>query len=436
MGRTLYVDPVSGIAGDMLCAALIDLGASPDTIRSGLDGLGLSGYSISVEETRRGVFAARRFIVSPQPLTPASRAVAPLDGHDHGHGHGHDHDHGHGHGHHHQGPAPVAWPDQHHRTWRDIRDLLTAADLPDRARQRAMETFALLAQAEGRVHGHPPDEVHFHEVGAIDSIVDITAACLALELLDVDRIVCGALPLSSGTITTAHGVTPLPAPATAALLTGWPIRAGVPGREEVTPTGAALMAALAEHGTLPEMTLLGTGVGAGTRDFPDRPNIVRAILGDEAAADSPTDVWVLSAQMDDLTGEHLPLLIRALLAAGALDAYASPVLMKKGRSGMLVTALAEWPSVPAAEEALLRHGSTFGVRRHRTSRRVLARQHATVTTPWGRVRIKLGTLSGETLHAAPEFEDVRQRAEAASVAASRVHAAAVAAWHTMTMEQS
>ncbi len=427
MGRILVVDPVSGVAGDMLCAALIDLGADLDAVKAGLEGLGLSGYRVSVEQTRRGVFAARRFIVTPD--APAL-TVLPLDhGHDHSHGHGHSHDHGHDHGH---GPAP--WPGQQHRTWRDIRALLTAAELPQRARRRALDTFALLAAAEGRVHGHPPDEVHFHEVGALDSIVDITAACLALELLDVAEIICAPLPLSMGTITTAHGTTPLPAPATAALLAGWPVRPGVPGREEVTPTGAALMAALARPGTMPEMTLLGVGVGAGTRDFPDRPNIVRALLGERAAADSPTDIWVLCAQMDDLTGEHLPPLLEAVLAAGALDVYASPVLMKKGRSGLLVTALSDRSSIGRVEEALLRHGSTFGVRRHRTARRVLDRRHVTVSTPFGAVRIKLGSLDGELLHAAPEFEDVRQRAEEAGVPVARVHDAAIASWHTMGSE--
>lgn len=308
--------------------------------------------------------------------------------------------------------------------------MLTDAPIPAGVRRRALAVFGALARAEASAHGTGIEDVHFHEVGAVDSIVDIVAACAGLELLGVERIVSGPPPLSGGEIRGAHGRIPLPAPATLALLAGWPVRAGAHGREEVTPTGAAILAALAEPGSFPAMVVRASGSGAGKRDPKDKANIVRVVLGEARAADSAREVVVLRAQMDDLTGEHLPPLIAALLAAGALDAYAAPVLMKKGRSGLLVTALATPQGAAGVEEAFLRHGSTFGVRRTTAQRRVLDRRHETVQTPWGPVRVKLGALGEEVLHAAPEHDDVRQIAAEAGVPVPRVYAAAVAAWHT------
>lgn len=306
--------------------------------------------------------------------------------------------------------------------------MLLDAELPERARARALAVFTRLAEAEARVHGMAVEDVAFHEVGAVDSIVDIVSAALLLEQLGVDRLVVSALPVAGGTIRTAHGVTPLPAPATLELLRGWPVVPGPPGREHVTPTGAAIAAALAEPGPMPAMRLLGVGHGAGTRDPADVPNVVRVVLGEESAPSSPEEVVVLEAQMDDLPGEHLPALLEALLAAGALDAFAAQILMKKGRPGLLVQALATPSGSAAVELALLRHGSTFGVRRHTARRRVLDRRHVPVTTPWGEVRIKLGILDGELLRAAPEHEDVAALARAAGVPVPRVYAAAVRAF--------
>jgi pyridinium-3,5-bisthiocarboxylic acid mononucleotide nickel chelatase len=439
-GRILWVDPVGGAAGDMLCAALLDAGGDIDRLREDLLALPVRGYRLERRDAMRGVFRASWFGVHADPtsldqapprfrrgpvatgLAPvAAAAAAAAHAHDHGHNHGHSHSHDHDHA--------DEWAGQPDRSWATIRLMIEGADLPERAQQRALRAFARLADAEARVHGTSVDDVIFHEVGAVDSIVDVVGCCLLLEQLDVDRIVCGPLPIASGMIQTAHGPTPLPAPATAALLVGWPTRVGRPGREELTPTGAALLTALAEPGEPPPMVVRRIGCGAGTRNPPDHPNVLRVVLGDSIAPSSPTEVVVLAAQMDDFSGEHLPPLMEAVLAAGALDVWATPVLMKKGRSGLLVEALCDPGLVGAVEGALMMHGSTFGVRRTSASRTVLERRHQVVTTPYGPVRIKLGSQAGEILHAAPEFQDVLDAARRNGVPVPQVHDVAIAAWH-------
>ncbi len=393
MSRTLYVDPVGGIAGDMVCAALIDLGADLSFIESGLAKLPVDGLRVSTSTVKRGVFAATHFLVE------------------------------------------CTTEHHHHRKWADIQSMLENASLPDRVRSRSLAVFKRIAIAEASVHGIEVADVHFHEVGAWDSIADIVGAALALENLQVDHIIANPPPLATGTIQTAHGNMPLPAPATLKLLEGWPVRTGPHGRECTTPTGAALLAALAKPGSMPSMTIINTGTGAGTRNPEDSPNIIRMVLGENVdSAGSLTSVEVLEAQVDDLPGEHLPPLISALLDAGAVDAFASPILMKKGRSGLLVTALASKEKVDAVSEAMIRHGSTFGVRRYTAERTVLDRWHETVETTYGSIRVKIGALRGEVLHAAPEFEDVQARAHESGQPAPTIHTAALHAWFK-TQEQ-
>lgn len=391
----LWVDAQAGLAGDMLCAALLDAGAATvDELATDLAALGVEGWSLSTERVRRGPFAATRFVV-----------------HDHTH-----HHHHHGHDHH------------HHRHWPDIRALIEAAALPERAKARALAAFGVLAAAESRVHGVPEDRVAFHEVGAIDSIIDIVAACVLLERLGVDRIVATPLPLGSGTVDTAHGTLTVPVPATIELMAraAWPsFQDGIPG-ERVTPTGAALITALAEPGPMPSMRPRAVGYGAGTRDPEAIANVVRVVLGDEG---SGTGAWldVLAAQVDDMPGEWVPPLIERLLEAGAADVWVSPVLMKKGRPGHLVQALAEPARAEAVGQALLRHATTFGFRRHRVRRTVLERSFVEVETAWGPVPVKIGRLGGEVLHRAPEYDVCSAHAREHGVPVSRVYQAALAA---------
>jgi uncharacterized protein (TIGR00299 family) protein len=301
--------------------------------------------------------------------------------------------------------------------------------LPGGARRRALAVFARLAEAEGRVHGVPPERVHFHEVGAVDSIADIVGACIALDTLGVERIVVGPLPLGSGFVDTAHGRLPLPAPATVALLAGWPIRPGPGPGEWVTPTGAALATALGEPGDLPAMRLLGVGHGAGTRDGGPVPNVLRALLGEEVPpALGGDEVEVLAAVIDDMPGEWFPPLQRALFAAGALDVTALPGLGKKGRPTLQITVLAPPAQAEAVAAALLLHSATLGVRHHREARWVLPRRSVQVETPWGGVRVKLAAVPGRPERPAPEYEDCAALAEAAGVPVAEVYRAALLAW--------
>ncbi len=426
MTRTLWIDPFAGAAGDMLLAALVHAGADAGAVAQGVRALGIPGWTLHVAAVQRGAIAATHVQVLPDPgIGVTWTAARPVHAHDHAHGH--DHAHAHGHAHHHDHAGLDLFPGQPSRAWRDIRRILADAPLADRVRTRAIAVFQALAEAEGRVHGMPAEEVTFHEVGAVDSIVDIVGACVALELLDVADILCGPLPMGHGTVRTAHGVLPVPAPATLEVLRGFPVVPSPWGGETVTPTGAAFIAALARPGGLPAMQVRSIGYGAGTRDPSTHANVLRVVLGDGESG-SPVEVLEVRAQVDDLPGEHVPGLLRALLEAGALDAWTTHVGMKKGRPGLLVTALCVPERREAVGDAMLRHAGTLGYRWSAAAREVCARRWVTVATGYGEVRMKVAEREGRVVHAAPEYEDVAARAVAAGVPEVVVHAAALAAW--------
>ncbi len=420
-----FVDPVGGVAGDMLLGALVDAGAPLPEIVGSLEALRVPGWTVRAERTWRGPFVATHLVVDRE--TRVEPTASPR-----AHEHDHDHDHAlgasHAHAHHH-GPTAGGRP------WSQVRQLLAGAPLPERVRERALATFAVLAAAEGRVHGVAPDEVHFHEVGAVDAIVDIVGACLAFELLGVDEVVVGPLPLGHGSVVGEHGWIPLPAPATVELLRGFPVLGlGWPG-ETVTPTGAALVAALMRPGPIPAMRVRAIGVGAGTRDPASHPNVVRVLLGDGDAG-GLAEVLELRAEVDGLVGEAIPPLLDALLGAGAIDAYVTPITMKKGRPGFLVTALCDPARRAAVGDALLRHGRTLGFRWSAQAREVLARRHVEVATPHGPVRVKVGERGGQLFHAVPEYEDCARAAGAAGLPVAQVMADALAAWAAMSPGKS
>jgi uncharacterized protein (TIGR00299 family) protein len=383
VGKVLYLDCVAGAAGDMTVAALVHAGAPLDGILAELAGLGLTGWSAHTEAVRRGPYAATRFVVAYDP--------------------------------------------QPYRTWRSIRRMLRSSALHPRVRERALSAFGRLAEAESRVHGTPVDEVHFHEVGAVDSIVDIVGACAAMEFLDIDHIVASPLPMGQGRVHTEHGLLPIPVPATVEVLRGWPVEPSPFPGELVTPTGAALIAALATPGPMPAMRVESVGYGAGTRDPKTHANVLRAVVG-EGDAGSLVTVTELRAQVDDLTGEAIPPLLDALFAAGALDAFVTPIVMKKGRPALLLTALCPPDLRAAVGEALLRHGATFGYRYETLTREVVGRRHVSVDTAFGPIRIKLAERAGSVLFASPEFEDCRAAALAAGVPVAQVFGAALAGW--------
>ncbi|MCK4601343.1 MAG: nickel pincer cofactor biosynthesis protein LarC, partial [Phycisphaerae bacterium] len=309
----------------------------------------------------------------------------------------------------------------------DIQSLLEGAALPSRAKDRSERIFARLAEAEAKVHDIGIEEVHFHEVGAVDSIVDIVAACIALELLDVDRVLCSPIPVGRGAIECGHGVMPAPAPATTQLLIGARTAESQLDGEITTPTAAAVLTTLAESfGPLPEMEVMSIGYGAGTRTDGPLPNLLRVYIG-RACEDGTVDTVVeLLANIDDCSGELIGATIEKLLSAGCVDAWASPIATKKSRPAWTLSALCSPSDVAAAERLFFTETTTFGIRRRTCSRTKLQRRHETVETPYGPVRIKVGSRGGEVISAQPEFSDCRKAAQAHHVPIKEVFAAAEA----------
>ena len=294
-----------------------------------------------------------------------------------------------------------------HRHLPAILKMIDKANAPARAKQNAVAVFQRLGDAEASVHGVPVEKVHFHEVGAVDSIIDIVGACTAFELLGVGRIVCSPINVGSGTVKTEHGILPVPAPATAKLLTGKPVYARGPAFELATPTGAAVVTTLASgFGVLPPMTLSATGYGAGGHDFPEHANVLRVILGEPVAAAEATTVDIIEANIDDLSPQVLAYAMERLFEAGALDVTLQPVEMKKGRPGALLRVLTEAAQREALAELIFAETSTLGLRIYTAERRVQARRWEEVETPYGKIRVKIGS-SGQY---APEYEDCRRAA--------------------------
>jgi uncharacterized protein (TIGR00299 family) protein len=384
--RLLYLDCVGGVAGDMLLAALLDAGADPQAVRSGLAGVGVQGLAVETERAVRHGISALRVRVSGADAQP-------------------------------------------HRDWASIRDQIDAAGLPERPRARAQETFRRLAHAEGRIHDMDPERVHFHEVGAVDAIGEVCGVALALESLRIDRVACSPLPAGRGLVGAAHGRLPVPAPATLALLEGAPLY-GVPLEAElVTPTGAALVAALtSEYGPLPAMTLERAGYGAGTRDLAELPNVVRAIVGVAAPA-AARAVSLIEANLDDLLPELAPDAAAACFAAGALDVWTTPAQMKRGRPGFVISALARPADEDAVATAMLRETSTLGVRIARLDRIELERESRIVQVAGEPVRVKVGRLDGRVVNLAPEHADCERAARITGAPVKSVWARALAAAH-------
>ncbi|MGE5646278.1 MAG: nickel pincer cofactor biosynthesis protein LarC [Acidobacteriota bacterium] len=363
--KICYLDAFSGIAGDMTVGALADAGADSAALRDALTALG-TGAEFAFEKTKRGAIGATRFHVR-EP------------------------------GHHHH----------HHRHLSHILEMIDQAALPGRAKQRAAEVFRKLGEAEARVHQVPVERVHFHEVGAVDSICDIVGACLGFELLGVEEIHCSPLNVGSGTVETEHGVLPVPAPATAALLEGRPVFARGPEAELTTPTGAAIAATLAAgFGALPPMRIAATGYGAGEREFKGQPNVLRVLIGEKTGASEATAISIIEANIDDSSPEVLGFAMERVLAAGALDATFTPLFMKKNRPGVLLRVIARPEDQETLAQLIFAETSTLGLRVYRAERRVEARRIVEVGTPHGTVRIKVSCEG----HFAPEYEDCRRLA--------------------------
>ena len=394
----LHLDCPSGISGDMFCASLLDLGIPLDLFEKAVASLHLpEKIVLKTERALRGGLAGTRFLVE----TPD----------DHAHHHHHHDEHSHNHG----------------RSWAQIQNLLKKSKLDAKVRDSALAMFQRVAEAEAKLHGVPVDTVHFHEVGAIDSIVDLVCAAAGIHHLKLREITASTPVDGTGTIQCAHGKFPLPAPATAEILRGIPIRQLDVPYEITTPTGAAILAHFVKKfGVLESFTADLIGYGLGTRDLSDRPNVLRAFLGhlSSVSPEATETVFEIRTHLDDITGEHLAHAIDRLMAEGALDAAASPLLMKKGRPGHLLTVLAEPADAEKLAAIVLRETTAFGLRIERVERRTLRREEKTVPTPYGAIRVKLGFLEDSLVQIHPSDADCRKASISASISHADVAAAA------------
>jgi uncharacterized protein (TIGR00299 family) protein len=390
-GRILYFDCASGASGDMLLGAVVDLGLPLDALRGELAKLPLEGYRLESSRVTRSGLAATKVDV-----------IAETAG-------------------------------QPHRHLKHVVAILEGSSLPTAVKGRAGALFRRLAEAEAAVHGTTPEKVHFHEVGALDSIVDIVGGVIALDWLCASRCVASPLNVGSGTVTMSHGTFPVPPPATASLVAGVPVYGAGEG-ELLTPTGALLVTAYATaYGPLPPLRIEKIGHGAGGRDTKGRPNVLRLIVGEELAAEPDGGrVLVLETEVDDASPQLLGPLVDRLLGAGALDAYFTPVQMKKGRPGVLITVIAPPCARESLEEILFRETTTLGVRWQEWERTALERESATVETAYGPIRVKIGSRRGTIYNAWPEFDDCQRAAGEKGVAIKEVLAAALAAWRSGT----
>jgi pyridinium-3,5-bisthiocarboxylic acid mononucleotide nickel chelatase len=417
--KVVYLDCFSGVSGDMLLGACLDAGLPLDALRAALGSLGLDDYEVSASRVLRAGVSATRWQLDervPAGAVPSEPAEAAL---------GAAHEHG--------GDA-AASPRHHHphRHLAGIERLIARSALSPASRDRAIGLFRRLAQVEADIHQMPIDRIHLHEVGALDSIIDIVGGVFALEWFGADRILASPLNLGSGTVRCAHGVFPVPAPATVRLAQGVPVYQAGPAVELTTPTGALLVTGFADaYGPMPVMRVDAIGYGAGTRDFADRPNVLRILVGAAEAggqAGSRERVTLLTFEIDDMNPQIYGVLLDALLVAGALDVYYTAVQMKKNRPGTLVTVVAPPDRRAALAGLVFRETTTLGVRYHDVEREVLAREIVEVNTPWGSVPVKVARLDGAVANAAPEFDACAALARAHGVPVKDVQAAAMKAW--------
>lgn len=386
--KLAWINAFSGVSGDMTLAALVDLGFDPAELGALPPALGLTGVSIATSEVRRGPFRARRVEV---------RALGK----------------------------------QPHRHLRDVRAILEGGGLPEPVAERALQVFTRLAEAEAKVHGEPVEKVLFHEVGAVDAIVDIAGACLGFHRLGVEAIYGSPVVVGSGTVETAHGTLPVPAPATALLLEGAPIDLTPLEGERTTPTGAALLVTLARGFEPPPFRLIGQGVGAGGRDPKDRPNVLRILLGetvDPAAGPGRRTIAVVETTLDDASPQTVAHVAQRLLDLGARDAFVTSVLMKKGRPGVTVTALCDPALVDEVALLLFRETPTIGLRVRHEIRHELARAEALVRLPEGEVRLKVVTLPDGSRRARPEYESLAALARSSGASLETLAARALAVY--------
>ena len=383
--RIAYFDCFAGISGDMTLGALLDAGADEARFREELKKLKGIEFDLKIHKVaKKGIEATDVHVIT-----------------------GHE---------------------CHHRRLKDVTEIINSSTLSDSAKERSVSIFQRLAEAEGAVHGHSPEEVHFHEVGAVDAIVDIVGSCILIELLGIEKIVASPLPMGHGFVEAAHGKIPLPAPATIEILKGVPVYSTGTEGEFVTPTGAAIIRTLAsEFGDMPSMKVQSIGYGAGKTDF-EFPNALRVFIGEPAEAVPAEQVSIVETNIDDMNPEFYDAAFDKLFKAGALDVYLTPIQMKKNRPAVLLSVICPIGKTDELAQIVLAETSTFGVRISSASRRCLDRKWETVSTKYGDIRIKIGLLDGQEITASPEYEDCRKAAEAHSIPVRTVYNEAITAY--------
>ena len=380
--RVAYFDCYSGISGDMILGALFDLGVDPGIIRKALKTLDLKGYKLKTSQVKRGLIAGTKVQVS---LTKSR------------------------HSHH---PA---------RKYSDIKKLIADSDLSATAKKSSQEIFKRIAQVEAAIHNTTMEKIHFHEIGAVDSIVDIVGGVVAIESLKLDKIYSSPLNVGEGFVQCAHGSLPVPAPATLKLLQGVPVFSSGEKKELTTPTGAAMIGFYADKfGSLPAMKIVGDGYGAGDHIIAEMPNMLRVVLG-EISAESDEELVLIETNIDDMNPEFYEGTMESLFKAGALDVYLTPIIMKKSRPANKISVLSSETDRQAMTEILLHETSSFGVRYFRIGRTVLEREMKTVNISWGSVRIKIGKFNGKVIQISPEYEDCKKIAYKEKVPVKQVY---------------
>ena len=427
--RIAYLECFSGISGDMFLGALVDAGVSPGLLKDTVEALGV-GAKLEISKVMRSGISATKVDVwvdgekdMPREEYWEKQDVVP--GHakaHHDHEHAHDHNHHHEHSHSHESTsheqsrsnAPASHEHGHsHRGLTEIRKIISASAISDSAKTTAIAIFEALGAAEAKIHNVPVDSIHFHEVGAVDAIVDIVCAAVGAEALAVDEIVCSRLNIGGGTVKCAHGTFPVPAPATVELLKDAPVYSSDLEAELVTPTGAAIARTLATRFSgFPEMKIEKSAYGAGSRDFPGHPNVLRIVVGEAlpvlAGKTKSETISVLEANLDDLNPQVFGYVMDRLLEEAALDVFGMPVQMKKNRPGTLLTVLCKPGDAEKLIQLIFSETTTLGVRRREESRQTLARRWESVRTEWGEVRIKIASMNGTVTNYAPEYEDCRR----------------------------
>ncbi|MBI3392459.1 MAG: nickel pincer cofactor biosynthesis protein LarC [Nitrospirae bacterium] len=391
--RIAYLDCFAGVSGDMVLGALVDAGHPLPALRKALRAVDLPPFRLKAERVSRNGIAATLLYVVTAGKPPA-------------------------------------------RGWRDLDRLLAKSGLASSVKSRSREVLRRLGEAEAKVHGIPIEKVHFHEVGAVDTLVDVVGTVAALESLGIRKVFASTVNVGSGTMEGSHGLHPVPAPATMELLKGVPVRGSSPSVETATPTGAALLAALAEgFGPMPPMSVASIGYGAGSRDVRERPNVLRVLIGETIRSEGSETVVKIETNIDDMDPRLYENVLHACFAAGALDVWLTPIQMKKGRPGILLSALAPEPRAESVAGTILRETTSLGVRMAPMQRQMLARRTQEVRTRFGDVRVKLGMDGGAVVTAQPEYEDVNRLAARRGVPAKEVLSAAQAAARRMIDEE-